>query len=122
MATHADQQATTVAEPPVNVTGKAVEAVKAAMREENLEGHGLRIAVAGGGCSGFQYALSFEDEQREGDTIWERDGIKIYVDAMSAPYLQGAGVDYVTGLEGAGFKFTNPNAVRSCGCGSSFSA
>lgn len=122
MSTHAEEQATTAAEPPVNVTAKAVEAVKAAMREEGIEGHGLRIAVAGGGCAGFQYALSFENEAREGDTTWECDGLKVHVDAMSLGYLQGAQVDYAAGLEGAGFRFTNPNAVRGCGCGSSFSA
>lgn len=109
-----------VAESPVHVTDKALAAVKAGMIEEGIEGHGLRIAVVGGGCAGLRYTLGFESERREGDTVWEVGGMRIHVDAMSLGYLQGAEVDYATGLDGAGFRFSNPNAVRGCGCGSSF--
>jgi iron-sulfur cluster assembly accessory protein len=77
--------------------------------------------VLGGGCSGFQYAMDFEKEPRPDDLTIEQDGIKVFVDPMSNMYLQGVTVDYVTGLQGAGFKFNNPNAKSTCGCGSSFS-
>ncbi|MCB0325427.1 MAG: iron-sulfur cluster assembly accessory protein, partial [Bdellovibrionales bacterium] len=97
------------------------EMVKKALAEEGLEGHGLRIAVHGGGCSGLQYALDFSDQSRPGDTIFEVDGLTIYVDMASMQYLTGAEIDYVSGLQGTGFKFHNPNAQRTCGCGHSFS-
>jgi iron-sulfur cluster assembly accessory protein len=106
---------------PVILTAKAVEMVKKALAEENLTNHGLRIAVHGGGCSGLQYALDFADEARPGDTIYEVDGVKLFIDLASLTYLKGTTVDYVSGLNGQGFKFSNPNAKRSCGCGSSFS-
>ena len=106
---------------PVVFTSKAVEMVKNAMATEKMEGHGIRVGVVGGGCSGFQYAMDFENQQREGDTIYEQEGLKIYVDPMSSMYLQGVTVDYVVGLQGAGFKFSNPNARNTCGCGQSFS-
>ncbi len=104
-------------------TPKAVEMVLAAIEQEGLTGHGIRVGVAGGGCSGFQYTMDFEKELRDGDVVLEQPGgLKLYVDPMSAMYLQGVTVDYVTGLQGAGFKFVNPNAKNTCGCGSSFSA
>lgn len=107
---------------PVMFTPKAVEMVKQARTQEKLEGHGLRISVVGGGCSGFQYGLDFENEEKAMDLTYEFEGIKIYIDPMSAQYLEGTTVDYVQTMQGAGFKFVNPNAVRTCGCGSSFSA
>lgn len=108
-------------EQPVIVTPKAAQMMKLTRGEEGLdESWGLRIGVVGGGCSGFQYALDFEKEAREGDAIWETSGMTIYVDAVSARYLLGTTVDYVMGMQGAGFKFNNPKAVGSCGCGSSF--
>jgi iron-sulfur cluster assembly accessory protein len=114
----------TVAEPPsptlINLTPKAVEMVKDAMSRENLAGYGVRVGVVGGGCSGFQYSMDFENSEREGDTVVDQDGIKVYVDPMSSMYLQGVTVDYIVGLQGAGFKFTNPNARNTCGCGQSF--
>jgi iron-sulfur cluster assembly accessory protein len=76
----------------------------------------------GGGCSGFQYSMDFENEPKEGDVVYEQDGLKYFVDPMSSMYLQGVTVDYIQGLQGAGFKFNNPNARNTCGCGSSFSA
>ncbi len=116
---------TTHAEPetgnPVVLTAKAVEMVKDAMTRENLQGYGIRVGVVGGGCSGFQYSMDFENTQRDGDIAFEQDGIKLYVDPMSSMYLQGVSIDYVVGLQGAGFKFTNPNARNTCGCGQSFS-
>lgn len=80
---------------------------------------GLRVGVRGGGCSGFQYALAF-DEQRDGDTVFESFGLRILVDSPSLPYVRGAMVDYVESLQGAGFKVDNPNVTAACGCGSSF--
>ncbi|MGB5277956.1 MAG: iron-sulfur cluster assembly accessory protein [Gammaproteobacteria bacterium] len=82
---------------------------------------GLRIGVAGGGCSGFQYTMALEKESIEGDTVLEFGDIKVFVDEQSIPLLQGVKVDFLDGLEGSGFKFENPNATKSCGCGSSFS-
>jgi iron-sulfur cluster assembly accessory protein len=104
------------------MTAKAVEMVKDAMQREGLAGYGIRIGVMGGGCSGFQYSMDFENSPKDGDVTLEQDGIKLYVDAMSSMYLQGVTVDYVVGLQGAGFKFNNPNAKSTCGCGSSFQA
>lgn len=80
---------------------------------------GLRLGVRGGGCSGFQYALAF-DEQRDGDQVVEDQGLRVLVDQESLPYVRGAVIDYVDSLQGAGFKVDNPNVVAACGCGSSF--
>src|ERR1700723_487462 len=80
---------------------------------------GLRVGVRGGGCSGFQYGLAF-DEQRDGDTVFEDKGIRLLVDRSSLPYVKGSIIDFVDGLQGAGFKVENPNVVAACGCGSSF--
>jgi iron-sulfur cluster assembly protein len=80
---------------------------------------GLRVGVRGGGCSGFQYALAF-DEQRDGDTTFEDKGIRLLVDGPSLPYVSGSVIDFVDGLQGAGFKVDNPNVIAACGCGSSF--
>jgi iron-sulfur cluster assembly accessory protein len=110
------------AEPALKLTDTAVEMVKAAMQREGLVGHALRVAVVGGGCSGFQYSLNFDTALRPDDTVVEQDGVRIFADSTSLLYLQGAVIDYVKGLHGAGFKFLNPNATRTCGCGSSFSA
>jgi iron-sulfur cluster assembly protein len=80
---------------------------------------GLRVGVRGGGCSGFQYALAF-DEQRDEDTVFEDKGIRLLVDRASLPYVKGSVIDFVEGLQGAGFKVENPNVIAACGCGSSF--
>ena len=106
----------------VTLTPKAIEMVKAAIEQEGLKDHGIRVGVVGGGCSGFQYSMDFENSQRDGDVVLEQDGLRLYVDPMSSMYLVGVTVDYVQGLQGAGFKFNNPNARNTCGCGSSFSA
>jgi len=80
---------------------------------------GLRVGVRGGGCSGFQYQLAF-DEQRDGDAIFQDHGLRILVDGPSLPYVDGSSIDYVDSLQGAGFQVNNPNVVAACGCGSSF--
>lgn len=106
----------------VTFTDKAIEAFQEARERENLQNHGVRVSVVGGGCSGYQYGLDFEEKANEGDFILDISGVKVFIDPMSAPYLKGTMVDYVVGFQGAGFKFSNPNAVKTCGCGSSFSA
>jgi len=106
---------------PVTLTPKAVQMVKITREQEGIDpSHGLRVAVRGGGCSGFEYALDFENEARESDWVYEQGDLKVYIDAVSARYLQGTSIDYVLGSTGAGFKFNNPNASGTCGCGSSF--
>ena len=106
---------------PVSLTDKAVAMVKETMERENLPGYGLRVAVVGGGCSGFQYGLDLEKESHAGDLVFEQGGVKVFVDPMSAQYLMGVNIDYVEGLHGSGFSFKNPNVKHTCGCGSSFS-
>ncbi len=106
----------------VTLTEAAAEMVKISMQREGLTGHGLRVSVVGGGCSGFQYNLGFDGAARPDDAVLEQHGVRLLIDSTSAPYLQGTTIDYVSSLHGAGFKFSNPNASRTCGCGSSFSA
>ena len=106
---------------PVALTPKAVQMIKITREQEGIDpSHGLRVAVRGGGCSGFEYALDFENEAPENDWVYEQGDLKVYIDAVSARYLQGTSIDYVLGNTGAGFKFNNPNAAGTCGCGSSF--
>ena len=105
----------------LTLTEKAVKMVKLTRDEEKLDAaSGLRVAVRGGGCSGFEYALDFEVEPRETDIVLQYDGLAVYVDPISARYLEGTQIDYVLGSTGAGFKFINPQAKGTCGCGSSF--
>lgn len=106
----------------LKLTERAVQQVKDIIKAQGFEGHFLSIRVVPAGCSGFGYDLNLTKDSRPGDAVWEQDGVKIATDEMSKQYLQGTEVDYVTGLHGAGFKFSNPNAKSSCGCGSSFSA
>ena len=106
----------------LQLTEQAVAKVKQLLASENKEGFGLRVAVQGGGCSGFQYGMTWEDEQKPNDRVLEFDGLKVFVDAMSELYLDEVKIDYVDSLEGSGFKIDNPKATGSCGCGSSFSA
>jgi iron-sulfur cluster assembly accessory protein len=111
-----------IALPGVNLTPRAVEAVRKMHRKEGLGAeHGLRISVVGGGCSGFQYSMNF-DTRKDGDLVTELDGVNVFVDEISLPYIAGTTLDYVEGLHNAGFRFDNPRATRTCGCGSSFSA
>ena len=100
----------------VTLTDKAVEKVKELVGDNSSA---LRVAVRGGGCSGFQYALAF-DEQRAGDEVYEQDGVRLLVDGESLAFVRGSEVDYVEGLQGAGFVVNNPNVVAACGCGTSF--
>jgi len=105
---------------PLVFTDAAAAKVKTLIDEEGNPDLKLRVFVSGGGCSGFQYGFTF-DEKKEGDTLIETGGIQVVVDAQSATYLKDAKVDFVEDMRGAGFSITNPNATRTCGCGSSFS-
>jgi iron-sulfur cluster assembly accessory protein len=110
-------------ESVVTLTPPAVEMVKRIRAKEGLpDGHALRVAVVGGGCSGFSYQLDFDDQTQDGDEIIEYEGVQVRVDPTSAQYLKGIQIDYVNSLSGGGFKFLNPNAKHTCGCGSSFTA
>lgn len=105
----------------LDLTPLAAQKVKDLMAEEpDAESLVLRVAIQGGGCSGFQYGLGFDTAAAEGDHELELEGVRVVVDPFSAPYLQGAKIDYLTGLQESGFKIDNPNAVSSCGCGHSF--
>jgi iron-sulfur cluster insertion protein len=106
---------------PIQVTASALNKVRSLVEEEENPNLALRVYVTGGGCSGFQYGFSFEETVDEEDTLIEKDGVKVIVDAMSYPYLVGSRVDYQEGLQGSRFTVENPNASSTCGCGSSFS-
>jgi iron-sulfur cluster assembly accessory protein len=111
----------TVDSKPINFTGNAIAKVKEIMAQQNPVPAGLRVGVVGGGCSGFSYSMSFENGAGMMDKVFDMEGLKVYVDATSLMYLNNCIVDYVESLEGAGFKFENPNVKSTCGCGSSFS-
>ncbi|HEN8712057.1 MULTISPECIES: iron-sulfur cluster insertion protein ErpA [Pseudomonas] len=102
-------------------THGAAQKVKTLVSEEGNDRLKLRVFVTGGGCSGFQYGFTFDEDVAEDDTIVEREGVSLVVDPMSFQYLAGAEVDYQEGLEGSRFVIKNPNAATTCGCGSSFS-
>lgn len=106
----------------VRLTDRANEQVKRFIEQEQvpLETAGLRVAVLPGGCSGFKYGLNVEERPLDDDMVLESQGLRVFVDAFSAQYLDGVTIDYVTTLQGAGFTFENPNATGGCGCGSSF--
>ena len=106
----------------ISLTVDAREHLSKMLSERNKPGHGLRVFVSGGGCSGMQYGMALEAEPREFDTIVEEDGIKVFVDPTSLMYMRGASIDYVDNLMGGGFSIDNPQAVASCGCGHSFRA
>jgi iron-sulfur cluster assembly protein len=105
----------------ITITDNGAEKVREFLASQSVENPsaGLRVGVRGGGCSGFQYALAF-DEQRDGDEVFDAQGLRILVDGPSLPYVHGSVIDYVDSLQGAGFKVENPNVVAACGCGSSF--
>ena len=105
----------------VTITDKGAEKVREFLASQNadVETAGLRVGVRGGGCSGFQYQLAF-DERRDDDVVFEDHGLRILVDTQSLPYVDGSSIDYVDSLQGAGFQVNNPNVVAACGCGSSF--
>ena len=104
----------------VTVTDVAADKIKTMIEDQENPDLGLRVMIAGGGCSGFQYRLAFDKQATDNDQIIEQNGIKVFVDNKSAIYLMGAELDYVEGLMGAGFKVSNPNAKGTCGCGESF--
>ena len=107
----------------ITLTEQAGKKVKSLLEsEQKPTTGGLRIYVSGGGCHGFQYGMSLEEQAREEDTVIESGGVKVFVDPHSLPVLQGLEIDYLDSLQGAGFAIKNPNAKSSCGCGSSFSA
>jgi iron-sulfur cluster assembly accessory protein len=106
----------------LKLTETAIEQVKKLLARDNRHDHGLRVAVTDGGCSGHSYKLDFDKEERPGDTVINANGVRVYVDPNSAPFLQGITIDFESGLYGGGFKFSNPNATATCGCGTSFSA
>jgi iron-sulfur cluster assembly protein len=106
----------------ITLTEQAVAQIKNVQALENKPDTVLRVAVAGGGCSGLSYKLDFDKVIRDNDKVFEQDGVKVVVDPKSYLYLQGMSLDYSGGLNGKGFVFENPNAKKSCGCGSSFSA
>jgi iron-sulfur cluster assembly accessory protein len=105
---------------PISLTPNAVAKVRGIMAQQNPTPAGLRVGVVGGGCSGFSYSLQFDTSAGMMDKVFDMDGLKVFVDATSIMYLNGCRVDYVETLEGAGFKFENPNVKSTCGCGSSF--
>jgi iron-sulfur cluster assembly protein len=105
----------------LNLTPTAITKVREFMHEHgSADETGLRVAVLPGGCSGFQYGLNIEDGPEADDEIYDKDGVRIFVDPFSAQYLEGVEIDYVTSMMGQGFSFRNPNAAGGCGCGSSF--
>ncbi len=112
----------TIEKTTISITERAAAKVQEFMAAEGDDAQALRVAIQGGGCSGFQYALGFDSGAQDGDEVVEAHGVRILVDPFSMPYLRGASVDYVEGLSGTGFAVDNPNVVAGCGCGSSFQA
>ena len=106
----------------LTLTANAIEQVKEAISSQEApeDFNGVRVAVVGGGCSGFQYAMRLEGESRDGDEIVEVDGFKVYVDEQSSLYLEGTEIDFIVTPRGSGFKFNNPNVTGTCGCGESY--
>ncbi len=111
---------TNATESAINVSTLAATKITELLAEENKQDSGLRVFVQGGGCSGFQYGLMIEDAPGDTDTVYESNGVKLYVDPISVRYLKGAEVDFVDNIAGGGFTIKNPNAVSTCGCGQSF--
>ena len=103
-------------ERPVILTDSAVKAALDAIAAEGNPGDGLRVSIVGGGCSGYQYNLDFENEDRTGDTVMQFEGLRVFLDWVSGEYMRGTVIDYVTGDNGSGFRFNNPNARRMCSC------
>lgn len=108
-------------EEPLAFTDSAATKVKSLIDEEGNDSLKLRVFISGGGCSGFQYGFTFDENMNEDDTVIERGGVKLLIDPMSMQYLMGAEIDYTEDLQGAQFVIRNPNASTTCGCGSSFS-
>jgi iron-sulfur cluster assembly protein len=117
-----ETQNTTPAAPAITLTDAALKEVKRLMNVQGLTEGGLRLGVKGGGCSGLSYTINFDEKIGQYDTVFEFDGVKVIVDAKSAIYLQGTQLDFQKDLMSGSFKFINPNAEKTCGCGESFSA
>jgi iron-sulfur cluster insertion protein len=111
----------TLTEPMVTLTAQAAEKMREMLAEGETPHFGLRVYVTGGGCSGYQYGMAFEEAETEEDTVFEQQGLRLFVDPYSLPMLAGTEIDYSDGLQNAGFSIKNPNAKSTCGCGSSFS-
>lgn len=105
----------------ITITESAVAKIKELIAADTETYEGLRIYVKGGGCSGYQYGMAFEQKIEDDDTVVEKDGIKVIIDSQSASFLQGAEIDYIDSLQSSGFQIKNPSAKNTCGCGSSFS-
>lgn len=116
----ADQNLTQVQDQLIVVTPAAVTEAKRLLKMENRENLFLRLAISQGGCSGMSYSMEFDDQPSDLDRVFDYDGLQVRVDLKALMYLKGSTLDYESGLLGGGFKFSNPNAKRSCGCGSSF--
>lgn len=106
----------------IEITEKAAGEVQRLLTNENKEGWGLRVGVVGGGCSGLSYTLAFDEHAKESDSVFEINGVKVFVDPKSFLFLNGMTLDFSSDLLNGGFRFVNPNAKRTCSCGSSFSA
>ncbi|MEO8607654.1 MAG: iron-sulfur cluster insertion protein ErpA [Chloroflexota bacterium] len=106
--------------PILSVSSSAVQVIRTLLEQRQIPNHALRVFVSGGGCSGMQYGMAFEESPRDFDKVVAVDGVRLIVDPTSMMYLQGATIDYVDSLMGGGFRIENPNAVSSCGCGNSF--
>lgn len=120
MSTTADEMLDEI--PPVlNFTDSAADKVKELIEQEDNDQLKLRVFVTGGGCSGFQYGFTFDEDVNDGDTAVEKNGVTLLIDPMSFQYLTGAEIDYAESIEGSHFVIRNPNATTTCGCGSSFS-
>ena len=118
----APQTAPSAEKPVVHLTPGAVDQVKTVIAQQGFEGYVLTVRVVAAGCSGLGYDLNLVKDAKEGDTVWTQDGVTLATDALSVKYLSGTEIDYLTSDTAAGFKFQNPNAKSSCGCGTSFSA
>ena len=114
------EQTTTEETTGINITDSALAVVRKLLEEKDVPDHGLRVFVAGGGCSGLQYGMALEAEPRPYDQVIENDGVKVFIDPTSMMYLSNAVIDYEDSIMGGGFKIDNPNAVSTCGCGTSF--
>ncbi len=115
-----EREKITEVEQVISVTPAAVQTIRNLLEQRQIPGYALRVFVSGGGCSGMQYGMAFEQAPRDFDAVVEQDGIKLIIDPTSLMYLQGATIDFVDSLMGGGFRIDNPNAVSSCGCGHSF--
>ena len=114
-------ETTTIETSPIlSVSSSAVQVIRTLLEQRQIPNHALRVFVSGGGCSGMQYGMAFEESPRDFDKVVAVDGVRLIIDPTSMMYLQGATIDYVDSLMGGGFRIENPNAVSSCGCGNSF--